>query len=92
MILFSTHFTREKRFKSEFYDFSSSGLFEKFKLWIEVNSPKSKEIPNRETFPTIINSVGVKIQEISRQGAKGIKMANFIEYHSSTLPKEPIFI
>jgi hypothetical protein len=39
-----------------------------------------------------MNSVGVKIQEISRQGAKGIKMANFIEYHSSTLPKEPIFI
>jgi hypothetical protein len=40
----------------------------------------------------MINSVSVKKQEISHQGAKGIKMANFIESHSSALPKEPIFI
>ncbi len=43
-------------------------------------------------FTTMINSVGVKIQEISHQGVKGIKMANFIEYYSSAFPKEPIFL
>ncbi len=58
----------KKRFKSEFYDLSSSGLFEKFKLWIEVDSPKSKEIPNRKTFSTMMNSVGVKnIRSLIRQ-------------------------
>jgi hypothetical protein len=37
----SSAITEKKGFKSEFCGLSSSGLFEKFKLWIEVNSLKS---------------------------------------------------
>jgi len=65
----------KKGFNSEFSDLRSSGLFEK--LWIEVNSPKSKEIPNRETFPTMMNSASVKNTRDLSSGSKRYKDGEF---------------
>jgi hypothetical protein len=82
----------KKEYKSEFCDLNSSGLFENLKIWIEINYPESKEIPNRKIFPTIMNSIGVKNTRDFYQAPKRIKMANSVDCLLIGLLKKPIFL